>query len=79
MKHQMAEGTIDGIPVTRIEYGPIADLPEPKHATIYIVGADVAHAAAHRPDVFMLANILAPFDDEDLLDSAIYADGLEHA
>jgi hypothetical protein len=78
-QQRIDEGEIDGIPVTRVEYGPIVGLPAPRRDTIYIAGSDVVRAAALRPDVFMLAGIRHPFDDEDWLDNTVYADGLEHS
>lgn len=44
---------IGDVPVFRITYGQVVDLPEPAEGTIYIVSSITAHACAGRNDVYV--------------------------
>lgn len=46
-------GEIDGIPVTKTEFGEIENLPDPEEGTIYIVSLAVAKSCPDRDDVFI--------------------------
>lgn len=45
---------IDGIPVNRVIFGPITDLPEPEDGTVYIVSSLVAQGISERTDVYIV-------------------------
>lgn len=51
---------IDGImiPVNRVEYGMVENLPEPEQGTIYIVSGLVAGRCKDRDDVFYPGNLV---------------------
>ena len=44
-------GALDGVPVYRMEFGEVENLPEPQEETVYIVSRLVA-TAANRADVY---------------------------
>ena len=44
---------INGIPVTRTEFGKLAGLPEPEDNTVFIVSSLVAQACKEREDVYI--------------------------
>jgi len=44
-------GEIDDIPITKITFGAVEDLPEPQEGTIYIVSL-LVQQAVNRPDVY---------------------------
>lgn len=46
-------GEVNGIPVTRIVFGPVEGLPESKPDTVYIVSSLVAQQVPERDDVFI--------------------------
>lgn len=46
-------GTIDGIPITRSEFGEVTGLPEPQAGIYYVVSLATAKAAAHRDDLLV--------------------------
>ena len=45
--------TINGIPVTKTEYGEVVGLPDPEEGKIYVVSALVAQRVPERTDVFV--------------------------
>ena len=44
-------GEVNGIPLTRVSFGAVVDLPPPVEGTIYIVSALVRSAVPNRLDV----------------------------
>jgi len=54
-------GEIDGLPVYKMEFGEVKNLPEPSEGTIYIVSLATAQACPERKDVFIPAH---PVRDE---------------
>lgn len=50
--------TIDGIPVTQTEYGPIENLPDPQENTIYLVSSLVAQRCPDRTDVLVPSDFI---------------------
>lgn len=44
---------INGIPVTRTEFGEVEDLPAPEEGTVFIVSSMVAGRVPDRTDVFI--------------------------
>lgn len=45
-------GYVGEIPVYRMSFGPVFDIPVPKKDTVYIVSSSVAAAAVERVDVY---------------------------
>lgn len=45
---------IDGIPVNRVIFGPVTDLPETEDETIYIVSQIAAQGISERTDVYIV-------------------------
>lgn len=47
----VAIGEVDGIPLTRTEFGEVEGLPEPEDGTVFIVSALVKQRVPNRHDV----------------------------
>ncbi|MBW1973767.1 MAG: hypothetical protein JRI44_13170 [Deltaproteobacteria bacterium] len=54
-------GELNGLPVYKMEYGKVENLPAPKKDTIYVVSLLTAQAVPERQDVFVVAH---PVRDE---------------
>lgn len=44
-------GDFEGVPLTRVTFGAVENLPEPVEGTLYVVSALVRSAVPHRTDV----------------------------
>jgi len=66
-------GELNGLPVYKMEYGKVENLPAPKEDTIYVVSLLTAQACPERQDVFVVAH---PVRDEK--GRIIGAQGLAH-
>ena len=66
-------GKINGLPIYKMEYGKVENLPAPKEDTVYVVSLLTAQAVPERQDVFVVAH---PVRDEQ--GRIIGAQGLAH-